>query len=149
MACLSWHCHHCWNAPPTTSLCSHPLFGLHKGSASVNECQWVSFFSAWRNSLIYLCFIHTSVSDTTLSDCPSAAVCSTATECNGILVRRFSLYFHSTSDIMGQHKIGSITFWSFLIYKEIGTSMSSANTFSRDLPDPMICMFPSHTFQVT
>jgi len=37
-------CHHCWNAPPTTSLCSHPLFGLHKCSASVNECQCVQFF---------------------------------------------------------------------------------------------------------
>ena len=26
------HCHHCWNAPPTTSLCSHPLLGLQKHS---------------------------------------------------------------------------------------------------------------------
>jgi len=43
MACLSQH-HHCWNAPPTTSLCSHPLFGLYKRSASLNECQRVQFF---------------------------------------------------------------------------------------------------------
>ena len=30
VVCLSCHCHHCWNTPPTTSLCSHPLLGLHK-----------------------------------------------------------------------------------------------------------------------
>jgi len=43
-ACLSCWCHHCWNAPPTASLCSHSLFGLHNHSASVDECQWISFF---------------------------------------------------------------------------------------------------------
>ena len=26
------------------SLCSHPLFGLHKCSVSVDECQWVPLF---------------------------------------------------------------------------------------------------------
>ena len=44
MACLSHHCCHWWNLPPTTSLCSHPLFGLHKYSASISECQCVPFF---------------------------------------------------------------------------------------------------------
>jgi len=39
----SHHCH-CWNTVPTTSLCLHPLFGLHKHSASVYECQRVHFF---------------------------------------------------------------------------------------------------------
>ena len=38
------HCHHCWNAPSNTSLCSHPLFGLHKHSSSIKECQWMPFF---------------------------------------------------------------------------------------------------------
>ena len=43
-ACHSYcHCH-CWNASPTTSLCSHPLFGLHKCPAIVDKCQWVPFF---------------------------------------------------------------------------------------------------------
>jgi len=37
-------CYHCWNAPLTTSLCSHPLLGLHQRSASIYECQWVPFF---------------------------------------------------------------------------------------------------------
>jgi len=38
------HCCQCWNAAPTASLCSHPLFGPHKCSASCDECQWVHFF---------------------------------------------------------------------------------------------------------
>ena len=37
-------CCHCWNPPPTASLCQDPLLGLHKYSASVNECQWVPLF---------------------------------------------------------------------------------------------------------
>ena len=44
VACLSCCCCHCWNTPPTALLCSHPLFCLHKCSASVNECHWVPFF---------------------------------------------------------------------------------------------------------
>jgi len=32
----------------TASLCSHLLLGLHKCSASIDECQWVSFFPHWR-----------------------------------------------------------------------------------------------------
>ena len=32
------------NAPFIAALCSHPLFGLHEHSASINECQWVHFF---------------------------------------------------------------------------------------------------------
>ena len=38
------HRHHYWNAPVTTSLCLHPLLGLYKPSANVDECQWVPFF---------------------------------------------------------------------------------------------------------
>ena len=43
IASFSHCCHCCWNVLPTTSLCSHPLFGLYKCSARVNECQWVHF----------------------------------------------------------------------------------------------------------
>ena len=42
MAGPSCCCCHCWNAPPTISLCLHPLFGLHKYSVTVNECQFFS-----------------------------------------------------------------------------------------------------------
>jgi len=60
-------------------------------SPNVSECQWVPFFFTWRNSGTHLSFILTSMSDTIFSDCPSAAICCTATKCNGILVRRFNL----------------------------------------------------------
>ena len=44
VAYLSCHCCHCWNTPPTASVFSHWLFGLHKCSGSVDECQWVQLF---------------------------------------------------------------------------------------------------------
>ena len=91
------HCCHWWNAPLTASLCSHPLLGFHKCSASVSECHWAPFFSTWGNSVPQLCFIHTSMSAIILSDFPSAAICHTATKCNGILVGRFNLYFRATN----------------------------------------------------
>ena len=79
------------------SLCSHPPTGLHKRSASINECHWVSFYSTWRNWISSLCFILTPMSDTILSDCPSAAICHTATTFNRILVGKFNLYCHPTN----------------------------------------------------
>ena len=44
MACLSHGCCCCWNARSTASLCSHPLFGLQKHSASISECQRGAIF---------------------------------------------------------------------------------------------------------
>lgn len=42
--CLYWRC---LNIPPTTSLCSHAIFGPYKYLASIYECQgvcqWVPF----------------------------------------------------------------------------------------------------------
>jgi len=90
--CTSCHCHCCWKAPPAALLWWDPLFGLHEFSASINECQWVPFFC--------LCFICTPISDAILSDCPSAAVCHTATTCNRMLVGRFNLYCHPTIIIL-------------------------------------------------
>ena len=107
-----YHYHHCRNTSLTTSLCSHPLFGLHKHSSSINECQWVPFFSAWRNSVPPLCFICISMSDATVSECSSAAICHTTTTCNGILVERFNLYCHT---IHLWHNRG-ITFRSVFAY---------------------------------
>ena len=100
MACLL---HHCWNVPPIASLCSHPLFGLQKRSANIDECQWMPFFSTWGNSMSHLCFIHTSMSDAFVSDCPSAAVWQTATKCNGILVGMLNFYFHATNSCCQLH----------------------------------------------
>ena len=38
------HCHCFWNVPPTASLRSYPLFGLHECSTIISESQWVTFF---------------------------------------------------------------------------------------------------------
>ena len=64
-----------------------------QATVNVNGCQ----FSAWRNSVWYLCFICTSISHTIESVCPSAAICHTATKSNGILVRRFNPYCHTAN----------------------------------------------------
>ena len=53
----------------------------------VNECHWV----------LHVGVLCTSMSDTIWSDCPSAAVCHTATTINGILVGKFNLYCHTTN----------------------------------------------------
>ena len=62
-----------------------------------SKCQWIVSrcdFSMWRNSVLHLCFICTSMSDAVLSDCPSAAIPPT-----------------TTSDVVGQcHKIRGNTF---------------------------------------
>ena len=62
--------------------------------------RWMSVgatFSTWRYSAPLFCLIRTSMSDTIMSDCPSAAICHTATTWNGILVGRFIVYCHTTS----------------------------------------------------
>jgi len=53
-----------------SSLGSHPLSGLQKHSGSVNECQWMQFFSAWRNSVAHLCFMCAFVSDDIFQTAP-------------------------------------------------------------------------------
>ena len=66
-------------------------------SPSVNECQRLPFFSACRSSVTPFCSIRISVSDTNLSDCPSAVSCHTATKRNGTLTGRFNPYCHTIS----------------------------------------------------
>jgi len=112
MACFSHCCCHCWNTPPTISLCS--LFGVHKHFARINEYQWVQLFPhagiRWRTFASY-----TFMSDTILSDCSSAAICHTATKCNGILVERFNLYCCPSGDKGQYSEIGGITFRAVVI----------------------------------
>jgi len=103
---LSGHCH---NAPLNTTLCSHPLFGLQKHLVSVNGCHF--FFLIWRNSDPHFCLIHFYISDTIVSDCPSAATCHTETKCNGNWWEGSTFTTippTSTSNFMGQrNKIGA------------------------------------------
>jgi hypothetical protein len=84
-------------APLTTSLCSHPLFGLRKRSASVGECHWVQFFFCMEE-FHYTLLFHTHCHVRRhLSDCPIAVICRTATKFKGILAGRFHLYCHINS----------------------------------------------------
>jgi len=106
--CQEWgltscHCCQCRNTPLTSSLYSHPLFGLRKCSASISECQWVSFYSPWRNSIPHLYFRCTSKPDTILSYCPSAAIHHMATTCNEVLTGRFNPYCHTTNIHLWHH----------------------------------------------
>ena len=84
--------------PPPHCAHIHCLVSINVQQAlmNVSECN----FSAWRNSVPHFCFIGhdmSSMSDTILSECPSAAIYQTATKCNGILVGRFNLYCHTTN----------------------------------------------------
>ena len=84
-------CWLCWNVSPATLLCWLLPFGL----ISVQQASIMSIVAivcVWRNSVAHLCFIHTSMSDTTLSDCPSSAICHTATKCYRILAGKFYCY---------------------------------------------------------
>ena len=120
MVYLSYHCCQCWNALPTASLCSHPLFGLYKRSASINECQWVPFFPhggiQW----------HTLTSYTfpcQMPFCQTAPLLPSVTrqqhvmECWWQGSASTAIPPTSTSDIGSKHhKIGGITFGTALIY---------------------------------
>ena len=77
------------------SHCAHIycLFSRNVQQASVNV-NGRHFFPAWRNSITHLCFICISMSDATMSDCSSAAICHMATTRKKILVWRFSLHHH-------------------------------------------------------
>jgi len=88
---------------------------LHKFSANISEWQWVQFFSTWRNTMTHLRFIHTSVSDATVSDCPCVAVCHVATTCNGILVRRFNLYYHTTTICFSHISFSAVLEYIFIL----------------------------------
>jgi len=61
--------------------------------------------------MTHLCFMHTSMSDGILSECPSAAICHTATGCNGDgggEVQPLLLY----------HQHPPVTLWANIIKKE-------------------------------
>ena len=79
------------------SLCSHPLFFFSPYMFNKHHSISIPAISpTWWNSMAHLCFIHTSMSDTILSHCPSAAISCMATKC-GIMVGRFNLYWSFTN----------------------------------------------------
>ena len=99
---------------PTASLCSHPLLGLHRHSASTDECQWVP------------CFPHGGIQWHTFASYAhpyQTPFCQTAPLLPSVTWQQNVMGYWwegsaptptpqiSTSDVMGQdNKIGSITF---------------------------------------
>jgi len=75
--------------------CAHSVWSL-KTFSKHKQMSVGAISSVWRNSVTHVCFIHTFMSDSILSDCPSAAICHTTTW-NGILVGRFNLYWSTTN----------------------------------------------------
>ena len=126
MTCPSLHCSHHWNAPPTASLCSHPLFGLYKHSLINDECQRALFFPAWRNSVMHpassTLWCQTPI-------CQAAPLLPPVTRQQHV---RGCWWEGSTytaipptfnSDVMGHyHKIEVITFGAALVQKKSKTS---------------------------
>ena len=85
------HRHHCWNAPPTTSLCPHSLFGFYRHSASADvrhmSMNAIFFLHGW-------IWFHIFASLTLPCQMP---LCQNwATKCDGILAGRFNLYCNVT-----------------------------------------------------
>jgi len=82
--------------PPPHCTHIHCLVSMNvqKVPLDVSGC---SFFSSQRNSIPCHCFICILMSETILSDRTFAAICCTATKCNGILVERSSLYRCTTN----------------------------------------------------
>ena len=113
-------CHHCWNTTPTTSLCSHPLFGLHKCSARISECQYIPFFFLHRG--IQWHFIASSIFPCQISFCQTVPLLPSATQQQHTMgywwegSTSTAIPTISASDIVGQHnKIGHISFRAALI----------------------------------
>lgn len=69
---------------------------LHQFKPQTNSSPMVPFFFPQRSPIPHLCFIHTFMLDTIVSDCPAAAICHMATKSNRILVRRFDPFCYTT-----------------------------------------------------
>ena len=69
----------------------HCWVSINIQQVSMNVTAWK--FSAW-SAVTHLCFIRSSLSDTDVSECPSAAIWHTAIRRNGILVGRYNHYCH-------------------------------------------------------
>lgn len=87
----------------THCLCLHPLFSLHKYSASTDECNWVQYFSTWSN--IYTTDLYTLPYQTPF--------CQTDI-CNKTKPKKLMDYWResstfqlsiSASDIVGEHTL--------------------------------------------
>ena len=150
------HCCHYQNAPPTTSLCSHPLLGLHKRSATVNECQWVPFFPhAEIQRPIFASYTLPCQMPfgQTAPLLPSVAQQQCVTEHWGKGWTFTSIPSTSTSDIMGwDNKTGSIASRAALAFPLFQPSIHDISTIN-STKTQQICFYSfktllhTHTYQ--
>jgi len=136
---LSCQCCPCWNAPSTV------LTPTVRSPETFSKHWWMplgAIFSPPRNSVTHFCYISTSISDTILSNCPSTAICFTATKWNGILVGRFNLYSIPPTSASGvviwHYKIRGTTFRATLIHIVFLPAPESTNT-SRNMQQVFTC----------
>jgi len=98
---------------PTTSLCSHPLFCLHKCPVSIDECQWKQFFFYMEEfndtSLLHMHF-HVRHQFVRLLLCCHV---SHGKKTYQIISVRFSLYCHTTNSQLCCH--GPKVYYFFFI----------------------------------
>ena len=88
-------------------------------SSTCNKHWWMSLGAVFPNGGIQFHPFASYTFQCQMQFCQTAVICCTATKCNGILLRRFSLYCHPptfTSDVMSQYnKVGGITFREALV----------------------------------
>jgi len=108
-------CHHCWNAPSTTSLCSHPLLGLQKHSASIDEYQFFPHGGIQQHTCAsYTCPCQMSFCHT-VPFLSSVTLQHNIIECWWEGSTSTDISLKSASDGQ-QNKIGGITFGEVLIH---------------------------------
>lgn len=117
VACLSHYCYHHWNTSSTTWLFQYPLFALHKHSTSINEFQWVQFFSTWTRSITHLFFMCVSVSDVIvrLSLC-----CHLTTKFNDTLawINVLMIHWHEVEPLLPYYQYLPLTLYVNIIKQE-------------------------------
>ena len=104
IACVSHCCCLCWNAPPTTSMCSHTLFGLQNVQQvlmNVNRCLFVFCMEEFSDTPLLCMHIHVRHHFVRL--CLWCHL-SHSNKMYGLLVGRFSLYcqlsYHQCSTVI-------------------------------------------------
>ena len=89
--------------PPTASLCSHPLFGLHKTFTKHQQTLMGAIFSYIPSLHMHFRVRHHSVR------LPSAAICHTATIGYWWEGSTSAAIPPTSAFVVGQHNIGDIT----------------------------------------
>ena len=107
-------------SPPTASLCSHALPGLHKCSVIVDECHWVQFFLHEKIQLHTFALYALHIRYHFIRVLPSATWQKHLMEywCQGS--NSAAMTPISTSDVVSwQNKIGGITFGAPFIFQKV------------------------------